>query len=57
MVTIRADEIDNIICECIEQYNREVKYLNRHTFSQKIVQGGTTATKHFTNVISANRLQ
>ncbi|PHT45329.1 ATP synthase subunit alpha, chloroplastic [Capsicum baccatum] len=34
MVTIRADEISNIICECIEQYNREVKIVNTGTVLQ-----------------------
>ena len=34
MVTIRADEISNIIRERIEQYNREVKVLNTGTVLQ-----------------------
>ncbi|KAL3573216.1 hypothetical protein D5086_027120 [Populus alba] len=34
MVTIRADEISNIICERIEQYNREVKIVNTGTVLQ-----------------------
>ncbi|KAL6529125.1 hypothetical protein OROHE_014869 [Orobanche hederae] len=34
MVTIRADEISNIIRECIEQYNREVKIVNTGTVLQ-----------------------
>ncbi|KAL5555594.1 hypothetical protein UlMin_037830 [Ulmus minor] len=34
MVTIRADEISNIIRECIEQYNREFKILNIGTVLQ-----------------------
>ncbi|KAL5558145.1 hypothetical protein UlMin_034356 [Ulmus minor] len=34
MVTIRADEISNIIHERIEQYNREVKILNTGTVLQ-----------------------
>nr|ANI86462.1 ATP synthase CF1 alpha subunit [Chaenomeles speciosa] len=34
MVTIRADEISNIIRERIEQYNREVKILNTGTVLQ-----------------------
>ena len=34
MVTIRVDEISNIIQECIEQYNREVKVVNTGTILQ-----------------------
>ncbi|CAH1421609.1 unnamed protein product [Lactuca virosa] len=34
MVTIQADEISNIICDCIEQYNREVKIGNTGTILQ-----------------------
>ena len=34
MVTIRANEISNIIRECIEQYNREVKIVNTSTVLQ-----------------------
>ena len=34
MVTIRADEISNIIRERIEQYNREVKIVNTGTVLQ-----------------------
>ncbi|KAF3624030.1 hypothetical protein FXO37_31574 [Capsicum annuum] len=34
MVTIRADKISNIICERIEQYNREVKIVNTGTVLQ-----------------------
>ncbi|KAF3685130.1 hypothetical protein FXO37_00925 [Capsicum annuum] len=34
MVTIRADKISNIIRECIEQYNREVKIVNTGTVLQ-----------------------
>lgn len=34
MVTIRADEISNIIRERIEQYNREVKVVNTGTVLQ-----------------------
>ncbi|EEF44002.1 flagellum-specific ATP synthase alpha subunit, putative [Ricinus communis] len=34
MVTIRADEISNIIRERIEQYNREVKIINTGTVLQ-----------------------
>ncbi|CAN6454639.1 unnamed protein product [Victoria cruziana] len=34
MVTIRAEEISNIICEWIEQYNREVKIVNTGTVLQ-----------------------
>ncbi|KHG24553.1 ATP synthase subunit alpha, chloroplastic [Gossypium arboreum] len=34
MVTIRADEISNIISERIEQYNREVKIVNTGTVLQ-----------------------
>ncbi|MBA0814937.1 hypothetical protein Gohar_020731, partial [Gossypium harknessii] len=33
-VTIRADEISNIIREFIEQYNREVKIVNTDTVLQ-----------------------
>ena len=34
MVTLRADEIINIIHERIEQYNREVKVVNTGTVLQ-----------------------
>ncbi|KAH0679857.1 hypothetical protein KY284_020942 [Solanum tuberosum] len=34
MVTIRADEISNIIRERIEQYNREVEIVNTSTVLQ-----------------------
>jgi len=34
MVTLRADEISNIIRERIEQYNREVKVVNTGTVLQ-----------------------
>ncbi|OAY79516.1 ATP synthase subunit alpha, chloroplastic [Ananas comosus] len=34
MVTLRADEISNIIRERIEQYNREVKIVNTGTVLQ-----------------------
>nr|KJB23708.1 hypothetical protein B456_004G111300 [Gossypium raimondii] len=34
MVTIKADEISNIICEHIKQYNREVKIVNTGTVLQ-----------------------
>ncbi|KAL4308412.1 hypothetical protein GQ457_01G014860 [Hibiscus cannabinus] len=34
MVTIKADEISNIIRERIEQYNREVKIVNTGTILQ-----------------------
>ncbi|PHU25469.1 Photosystem II protein D1 [Capsicum chinense] len=34
MVTIQADKISNIICERIEQYNREVKIVNTGTVLQ-----------------------
>ncbi|KAL7596208.1 hypothetical protein Lser_V15G28751 [Lactuca serriola] len=34
MVTIQADKISNIICERIEQYNREIKIVNIGTVLQ-----------------------
>ncbi|TYG57186.1 hypothetical protein ES288_D08G122900v1 [Gossypium darwinii] len=34
MVTIKADEISNIVCEHIKQYNREVKIVNTGTVLQ-----------------------
>ncbi|KAJ9564142.1 hypothetical protein OSB04_000108 [Centaurea solstitialis] len=34
MVTIQADEISNIIRDCIDQYNREVKIINTGTVLQ-----------------------
>ncbi|TKY49185.1 Syntaxin-81 protein [Spatholobus suberectus] len=34
MITIRVDEISKIICECIEQYNTEVKIVNTGTVLQ-----------------------
>jgi hypothetical protein len=36
MVTIRADEISNIIRERIEQYNREVTIVNSSSSSRSI---------------------
>lgn len=43
MVTIRIDEISNIICEHIEQYNREVKILN----TDIVLQVGKGITHNF----------
>jgi F-type H+-transporting ATPase subunit alpha len=42
MVTIRVDEISNIIRERIEQYNREVKIVNTGTVLQ-VGDGQSTA--------------
>jgi F-type H+-transporting ATPase subunit alpha len=36
MVTIRADEISNIIRERIEQYNREVTIVNTGVFVSEV---------------------
>ncbi|MBA0817607.1 hypothetical protein Gohar_025712, partial [Gossypium harknessii] len=55
MVTIRADEISNIIRERIEQYNRKVKIVNTGTVFQ--VGDGITRIHGLDEVIAGELVE